>query len=183
MNIASSHTLKTEPTEPAASRLSKSTALSELQQEMIETFVNIAALLALPRSIGEIYGLLFATEEPLSLDDVVERLHMSKGAASGGLRWLRAMGAIRLNYQAGQRRDYFAAETELRQLISSLVAERIDPHLQNGRRRVARLEELAEKPSNRSDFAKSRVTKLRRWQQMGEKAFPLIKAIAMKIPG
>jgi hypothetical protein len=47
-----------------------------------------------PKSVGQIYGLLYASPEPLSFSDIVERLEISKGSASQGLQLLRSLGAI-----------------------------------------------------------------------------------------
>ena len=52
---------------------------------MIDVFVRAASLIGLPRSIGEIYGLLFCTPQALSFDELVERLQISKGSVSQGL--------------------------------------------------------------------------------------------------
>ena len=52
-------------------------------------------MLGLPKSIGEIYGLLYVTQEALSLDDLVSRLGISKGSTSQGLKMLRKLGAVR----------------------------------------------------------------------------------------
>ena len=46
---------------------------------MIDVFVRAASLIGLPRSIGEIYGLLFYAQA-LSFDELVERLQISKGS-------------------------------------------------------------------------------------------------------
>ena len=69
-------------------------SLSPFQLESVSLFISIFGVLSLPRSVGEIYGLLFSTQEPLSLDDVQNRLQLSRGSASEGLRWLRSLGAI-----------------------------------------------------------------------------------------
>ena len=69
-------------------------ALSAFQLESVALFIHVFGALSLPRSIGEIYGLLFSTPEPLSLDDVQLRLQLSRGSASEGLRWLRSLGAV-----------------------------------------------------------------------------------------
>ena len=49
-----------------------------------------------PKSVGQIYGLLYASPEPLSFSDIVERLEISKGSASQGLQLLRSLGAIKV---------------------------------------------------------------------------------------
>ncbi len=100
--------LQTSPTPP----------LSAFQVESVALFIHVFGALSLPRSIGEIYGLLFSTPEPLSLDDVQLRLQLSRGSASEGLRWLRSLGAVNQVYLAGIRKEHFTAETSLRKLAS-----------------------------------------------------------------
>ena len=68
--------------------------LDPLERQVVDVFVDGVRVLGLPRSIGEIYGLLFISRTPLSLDDLVARLKISKGSASQGLRMLRNLGAV-----------------------------------------------------------------------------------------
>jgi DNA-binding transcriptional ArsR family regulator len=69
---------------------------ADFQSECIELFAEVVYALGLPRSVGQIYGLLYASSEPLSFSDIVERLDISKGSASQGLQLLRTLGAINL---------------------------------------------------------------------------------------
>src|ERR1700679_1465026 len=87
--------------------------LTELETQAIDLFIGFVGLLGLPKSIGELYGLLFFSVQPLAMDDLMQRLNMSKGAASQGLKLLRAFAAIRTVYVAGHRRDHYLPEIEL----------------------------------------------------------------------
>jgi hypothetical protein len=60
----------------------------------VELFADIVSALGIPKSIGQIYGLLYASATPLSFSDIVERLEISKGSVSQGLQLLRSLGAI-----------------------------------------------------------------------------------------
>ena len=60
----------------------------------MELFADIVSALGIPKSIGQIYGLLYASATPLSFSDIVERLGISKGSVSQGLQLLRSLGAI-----------------------------------------------------------------------------------------
>lgn len=70
--------------------------LSAFEHEVVEVFVGLAKVLGLPKSYGEIYGLLFASAQPLSFADIQEKLDLSKGSVSQGLRALRDLGAVRI---------------------------------------------------------------------------------------
>src|SRR2546421_11520943 len=88
--------------------------LSPLETEIIDLFVQVSHLLGQPRSLAEIYGLLFISARPLAMDDLIERLQMSKGSASQGLKFLRSVGAVRPVYVPGERRVHYEAVAELR---------------------------------------------------------------------
>ena len=148
--------------------------LSELEVEIIDLFVRLASLLSLPRSLGEIYGLLYLSEEPLSMDDMVERLQISKGSTSQGLRILRGFGAVKTHYVPGRRREYYVAETEMRKLAGGFLKENVQPHLDSGteRLRVAR-ELLQGEPEQRRHHLEERIDQLDRWRRRAARLLPL----------
>lgn len=150
--------------------------LSALEIGVIDFFVSAVKVLGMPKSIGEIYGLLFVSPEPLNLDTLVERLNMSKGSASQGLKVLRAFGAVKALYQPGDRRDHFVAQTELKQLAAGFMREQIQPRLGHGEERLSHLERVADTlPDNAtSDFQRDRVARLNRWSKRGREVLPLL---------
>ena len=151
-----------------------SRALSTFEQEIIEIFVRAAQLLNLPKSIGEIYGLLYASEGPLTLDQIVSTLRISKGSASQGLRFLNSLAAVRKVYVPGDRRDHFEAEDRLRRLGEGLLRERVQPHLESGAERLNRLESLSDAAS---PHLQERFEKLRRWHTRARRLMPLARRI------
>jgi len=157
-----------------------SARLSAFQLESVTLFISVFGVLSLPRSIGEIYGLLFSTQEPLSLDDVQHRLQLSRGSASEGLRWLRSLGAVNQVYISGVRKEHFTAETSLRKLASGYLRDRIDPHLENGPTRLTLLESSIDLASPSAHFEKSRAGQIAGWYKFFSKVLPLIKALAGK---
>ena len=150
--------------------MEKEKAMPDLfQMECIELFTRAAAVLSLPRSIGEIFGLLFTEPEPLALDDVVGKLSISKGSASQGLRWLLEDGAIKRVYVRGDRRDHYEVETRLPRILSGYIKERIEPQLIAGAERLARLEDLAQE-----SFRIERVERLANWHRRSRQVLPLL---------
>ena len=156
------------------------TPLSGFQRESVTLFISVFGVLSLPRSIGEIYGLLFSTQEPLSLDDVQNRLQLSRGSASEGLRWLRSLGAVNQVYLPGVRKEHFTAETSLRKLAGGYLRDCIHPHLENGPNRLSLLESSIAPASPSAHFEKSRAGQVAGWYKFFGKVLPLIKALAGK---
>lgn len=149
--------------------------LSELEREVIELFIRMADVLNLPRSVGEIYGLLFIASEPLCLDDCRIRLNISKGSTSQGLKILRSFGAIRTIYIPGDRKDYYVAETSLRKIASGFAGEQIQPHVHNGKDRIERIRELLDAyESDDREALREKVDLLDNWQKRAGKTLPLI---------
>ena len=69
---------------------------ADFQTECATFFSEVVQVFGVPKSVGQIYGLLYASPEPLSFSDIVERLDISKGSASQGLQLLRSLGAIKV---------------------------------------------------------------------------------------
>lgn len=148
-------------------------ALSKLEKEVVDVFVRIAGVLSLPRSVGELYGVLFISPEPMCIDDLMLKLKISKGSTSQGLKILRSFGAVNPVYVPGDRRDFFTAEAELRKIVAGFVNEHIRPYLDNGRVRMARMEGLlAEETSEQKDFITERIERLQGWQKRANALLP-----------
>lgn len=155
--------------------------LTAFQRDCIDLFVHGAAAFSLPKSIGEIYGLLFSTEEPLPMDEIISRLQISKGSASQGLRWLRDVGAVRTVYVEGDRRDHYTPVVELRRLASGFLREQVQPHLESGADRLKRLEETVKQSANgHREFQLERTGKLRNWLKFSGMILPLLQKFAVK---
>jgi DNA-binding transcriptional regulator GbsR (MarR family) len=107
-----------------------------VRQDVVEAFGRLAQLAGIPRSAGQIYGLLYLSPEALSLDDIVSQLGISKASASTGTRQLAAFGALRQVWVPGQRRDYFQAVADLGGIARNAYATRFKPQLESSRRRL-----------------------------------------------
>src|SRR5947199_7850440 len=59
------------------------------------------------RTMAEIHALLYISAMPLCTDDVMERLHISRGNTSMSLRALCDWGIIRRLHKRGERREFF----------------------------------------------------------------------------
>lgn len=88
----------------------------ELLNEAVEVFIQGAgkvssALLGMINRVGgQIYALLFLADEPLSLDDIAEKLQVSKSNVSINIRMLEEYNLVRKVWVKGSRKDYYAAE-------------------------------------------------------------------------
>lgn len=182
--MQATHPTITENTKPATRKAAApppekpttAPVLPDVEVEMISSFVHLAHLVGLPRSYGEIYGLLFSHSKPLPLEGIISRLGISAGSASQGVRVLRSMRLINVVYQTGDRRDHFTAETRLQNLIAGVLRERLSPHLQSGTEQVTMLGELVDsmEDSTDRDHYEQRVQLMRRWVRHARRLIPVL---------
>jgi DNA-binding transcriptional regulator GbsR (MarR family) len=155
--------------------------VDSIEREVLAVFVDGVRVLGLPPSIGEIYGLLFISQAPLSLDDLVQRLKISKGSASQGLRTLKSLGAVRETNGNGngERRTYYEPAVELKRLVGGFIREQIRPHLESGQSKVKRLGDVANRETDpqRREFLLERVDRLNHWIRNGSRVLPIIQKI------
>jgi DNA-binding transcriptional regulator GbsR (MarR family) len=145
----------------------KESELSDLEQaevDVIQVFVGLAKLAGLPKSVGEIYGLLYMSKDPLSMDQIIKKLNISQGSASQGLKQLKSFKAVSSPYLPGERKEYYVAELELRKLVAGFVKEEVFPYLDNATQRLDELKEhLKENGGAKKEFLDQRISALRRW--------------------
>ncbi len=152
--------------------------LTTFERETLAVFVGLARVVGLPKSYGEIYGLLYASAGPLNFGDIQARLSLSKGSVSQGIRALRAVGAVRLADIAGGDRKHFEPETELRKLVGGFLRESIRPHLDGSDRRLAAVGgHLGASPAGPAErkVLQARFDKLVRWHKQGRAVLPWIE--------
>jgi DNA-binding transcriptional regulator GbsR (MarR family) len=153
--------------------------LDECERGVIEMFVSAADVLGFPRSLGELYGLAYISPQPIHLAEVCERLKMSKGSASQGLRTLRDLGALKPVYVAGDRRDFFQPEIKMRVLVGRLLAERLRPYLERSSGALGQLKNEADATVTPQvkKFRQERIEMLGAWQKRISTFLPLLQRI------
>jgi len=143
---------------------------------LVDFFVRGAELLGAPRSVAAIYGIVFASPEPLSFADVEARLDISKGSVSQGLRVLREIGAIKAVEGNGNRRDYFAPDLELRKLVVRFLDERLQRQLADGTERLKQLgRSVPDSGGKNTATLRERIRQLKNWHDKTRAVVPVIK--------
>lgn len=146
----------------------------ELESMVREFFADAVKVLGLPKSVGEIYGSLFISKVPLSLDDLVELLGMSKGSGSQGLKMLRTLGAVSEVEGMDGRKVYYKADLELKSLVGGFIREEVRPHLSNAKLKIGKMYD-----SNVGDDAHydGRLDKLNSWRKRAVIMLPILQKI------
>ncbi|MCK6499525.1 MAG: hypothetical protein L6Q38_08615 [Nitrospira sp.] len=115
--------------------------LCPAQLELMELAARLFQRLGLPRSTGQVYGILFSSTKPLSLDEIAEALTISKTSASTATRQLLTLSMIRQAWLPGDRKDYFEARTDLREVLRANYNGFIKPKLDQAEKSLASISE------------------------------------------
>lgn len=87
--------------------------LEEAKQEFIDTWGALGSEWGINKSVAQVHALLLSSSNPLSTDDIMERLIISRGNANMSIRQLVEYGIVYKKHIAGDRKEYFVAEKEV----------------------------------------------------------------------
>src|SRR4051794_23428189 len=132
--------------------------LQKVEDDFVELWNNMASLWGISPTMARIHGVLYITGAALSMDDIMERLSISRGNVSMNLSKLVEWGLVRRVHKRGDRREYYESLSDVWEMFTLVAAQRkrreIDPvlaTLRRCRRELTReaLGEQAETPEAR----------------------------------
>ncbi len=138
--------------------------------------MNACRTVGLPKSVGEIYGVIYASATPLSMDEIMGKLALSLGSTSQGLKMLRSFGAVKTVYQPGSRKDYFTVELDFRKVITQYLADVVLPQFSSTK---TQLEGLTKEIQSGQIVAEVDVTeRIRVLEKVSQRANLLLPAVS-----
>jgi DNA-binding transcriptional regulator GbsR (MarR family) len=145
--------------------------LRNAQDTFIRRWGEMGQTWGINRTMAEIHALLYITGTPLCTDDVMERLHISRGNASMSLRALCDWGIIRRQHRRGERREYFESLGDVWEMFSIIAAERkrreMDPVLET----IRQCQQMLDESSIGKSGAKQEAVQLTRQRLAGMEEF------------
>jgi DNA-binding transcriptional regulator GbsR (MarR family) len=107
--------------------------LEEVEDQFVGLWRTMSSLWGISPTMAEIHGLLYITGAALSMDEIMERLAISRGNVSMNLSKLVEWGLVRRAHKRGDRRDYYQSLTDVWEMFTIVAAQRkrreIDPIL------------------------------------------------------
>ena len=155
---------------------------AEYTDGLVSVFSDLAELFGNPKSYGQIYGLLFAREDPMTMEDIARLLGISQGSASQGLRQLEAFGAVVKERTNGARQASYTAKLEMKLLISGFLKERVIPRLEATNARVEDLRRSLDtnRTTLNASFARTadhRLGRVAKWHSSARTVLPIARKI------
>ena len=164
------------PSEKSAGRRKSRPSFQPLQPHEIELadfFVRMASILGVPRSVAEIYALLYVAPTPLDFDHIQGRLGMSKGSVSQGLKFLRGHEMILSVKEPGSRRERWQPTPSLAASLVALLRRQVLPALEQSQPSLQRVLAVVEQNGARPEVIE-RLSRLNRWNSRALELAPLL---------
>ena len=111
--------------------------LKETHDQFVEKLGFLSSLFGFSKIFGQIHAVLYLSPKPLSLNDIMNALHVSKGSISINIRELEKWGGCNRVWVKGDRRDYYEAEVDFKKIVNKRLLDAIN-------RRVRMLGDISE---------------------------------------
>jgi DNA-binding transcriptional regulator GbsR (MarR family) len=99
--------------------------------------------------MAQIHALLLVSAEPLTQDDIMEELNISRGNTNMNIRELINWGLVERIILTGERKEFFTAEKDIWKVVKQIVKERKKRELEPMLRLLDQLEEVEDDKRDR----------------------------------
>ena len=98
--------------------------LAEAKQQFINSWGAFGTQWGINRTMAQIHALLLVSVAPLTQDDVMEELSISRGNVNMNIRELIGWGLVDRVIISGERKEYFTAEKDIWKVATQIIKER-----------------------------------------------------------
>ena len=116
--------------------------LPEARQQFISSWGAFGTHWGINRTMAQIHALLLTSADPLTQDDIMEELNISRGNTNMNIRELINWGLVDRVLLPGERKEYFSAEKDIWKVVKHIVKERKKRELEPMLKLLDQLEEV-----------------------------------------
>jgi DNA-binding transcriptional regulator GbsR (MarR family) len=116
--------------------------LPEAKQQFISSWGAFGTHWGINRTMAQIHALLLISPEPLTQDDIMEDLNISRGNTNMNIRELINWGLVERVILPGERKEYFTAEKDIWKVVKQIVKERKKRELEPMMQLLDKLEDV-----------------------------------------
>lgn len=96
---------------------------------IIEAFGRLMGIYGMNETIGRIYGLLYFADKEMSLDEMADKLEVSKATISINIRILVALKMVQKVWKRGSRKDFYIAERDFEKIYQEILRSKVQNEL------------------------------------------------------
>jgi DNA-binding transcriptional regulator GbsR (MarR family) len=98
--------------------------LTEAKQQFISSWGAFGTHWGINRTMAQIHALLLVSADPLTQDDIMQELNISRGNTNMNIRELINWGLVDRVIVTGERKEFFSAEKDIWKVVRQIVKER-----------------------------------------------------------
>ena len=98
--------------------------IKEAQERFIQAWGTLGQQWGINRTMAQVQALLLVSPEPLSAEDIMEKLSISRGNANMNVRALIDWGVVFKEHRPGERKEYFRAEKDIWEVAKQVMLQR-----------------------------------------------------------
>ena len=116
--------------------------LTGAKQQFINSWGAFGTHWGINRTMAQIHALLMVSPDPLTQDEVMEELNISRGNVNMNMRDLISWGLVERVILSGERKEYFSAEKDIWKVATQIIRERKKRELDPMMKLLAQLENI-----------------------------------------
>jgi DNA-binding transcriptional regulator GbsR (MarR family) len=97
---------------------------SKAKQRFIEAWGTLGSSWGINKAMAQIHALLLISTAPLSAEDIMEELQISRGNVNMNLRALMDWGIVKKEHRIGERKEFFTSGKDIWELARQVSKER-----------------------------------------------------------
>ncbi|MDV3308741.1 MAG: MarR family transcriptional regulator [Cyclobacteriaceae bacterium] len=98
--------------------------LSEAKSQFIQAWGTLGSKWGINRTMAQIHALLLVSPDPMSAEEIMEGLNISRGNVNMNVRELIDWGLVDKLHKPGDRKEYFVAEKDIWEVTKRVARER-----------------------------------------------------------
>ena len=98
--------------------------IKEAKQQFIQSWGVLGSQWGINRTMAQIHALLMVSPAPLSADDIIAELQISRGNTNMNVRELMEWGIVEKVLKPGERKEFFTAEKDIWIVAMRIMKER-----------------------------------------------------------
>ena len=98
--------------------------LDEAKAQFIQAWGTLGSSWGINRTMSQIHALLIVSDKPLSAEDIMEQLKVSRGNVNMNVRALMDWGLVHKHFVPGERKEFFTAGKDVNEIARQIAKER-----------------------------------------------------------
>ncbi len=126
--------------------------LEQAKLKYIQTWGSLATSWGINKTMAQVHALLLISTRPLSTEDIMDELKISRGNVNMNVRALIDWGIVQKEYIVGERKEFFVAEKDVWELFKQITKERKKREIEPVLKTLDELQQIEDNSEESKEF-------------------------------